>query len=116
MKQLPSRGFHVIAACLKTAPEDLKGMEEVEWVTDVDVSTEEGSKRLCDAVGDRNIEVVISNAGTAKHEGKTSVDSMFGHLGDMRYQFEVNTLGHIRVLHALEKNIPEGGKFIMVRA
>ncbi len=107
VKQYKSGGDEVIAAC-RTASDELKaaGMEIVE---NVDVTDDASVKRLADAVGDRKIDVLINNAGVLTRETFDDLD-----FDRMRWQYEVNALGPLRVTKALAGNLVENGKIGIV--
>jgi len=102
-RQWRARGDRVIAAC-RSASEALKdaGAEPVE---DVDVSRSEGVARLRQALEGEGIDVLYNNAGIMKSEGLDDMD-----FDRIREQFEVNTLGPLRVTHALLDRMGEGAK------
>jgi len=102
-KQYKNRGDEVIAAC-RVASDELRSAG-VEIVENVDVTDDESVMRLAAAVGDRKIDVLINNAGILTRETFDDLD-----FERMRKQFEVNTLGPLRVTRALAENLTEGGK------
>lgn len=106
-KQAADRGDTVIAAC-RTASDALKALN-VEVVEGVDVGTDEGAQRLADAVGDRTVDILINNAGILTRETLDDLD-----FERMRRQFEVNSLGPLRVTKALLGHLREGSKVAIV--
>ena len=106
-RQFKDRGDDVVVACRKPSPE-LKKLD-VELVEGVDVTDDKSVARLAAALEGRTIDVLVNNAGILSDE----------HLGDldfdrMRRQFEVNSLGPLRVTAALRKNLGEGSKIAFV--
>jgi NAD(P)-dependent dehydrogenase (short-subunit alcohol dehydrogenase family) len=108
VRQLAARGDTVIAACRAASPE-LEALEGVEIVAGVDVADEAGPAALSRLTGGRRVDVLINNAGVLTREAFDDLD-----YGRMRRQFEVNTLGPLRVTRALAANLGEGSKVAIV--
>jgi NAD(P)-dependent dehydrogenase (short-subunit alcohol dehydrogenase family) len=106
-KLLKERGFTVIAACRAGSPE----LEKlgVEVAQDVDVTDEEGVAKLAFAVRDRNVDLLINNAGILSADRLEAPD-----FTAIQKQFEVNALGPLRVTAALRKNLKQGSKVAMI--
>ena len=102
-RQLSGRGDDVIAVC-RSAGEDLAALG-VEVVEGVDVTNDDSVARLVSVVGDRRIDWLINNAGIL--EG-TSLDHL--DWSAMERQFQVNSLGPLRVTAALVPSLGEGSK------
>ena len=105
-RQLAARGDHVIAACRRTSPE-LDGLG-VEVVTGVDVGNSESLQLLTAAVGDRNIDLLVNNAGILRRDELESIDD--DAIDAMVEQFRVNSIGPILVTRALAANMSAGSK------
>ena len=105
-RQLAARGDHVIAACRRTSPE-LDGLG-VEVVTGVDVGNSESLQLLTTAVGDRNIDLLVNNAGILRRDELESIDD--DAIDAMVEQFRVNSIGPILVTRALAANMSAGSK------
>ena len=105
-RQLAARGDHVIAACRRTSPE-LDGLG-VEVVTGVDVGNSESLQLLTAAVGDRNIDLLVNNAGILRRDELESIDD--DAIDAMVEQFRVNSIGPIVVTRALAANMSAGSK------
>lgn len=97
------RGDNVIAVCRK-ASEDLKQLD-VEVIEGIDVSREEDVSQLREKLDGTRIDLLYNNAGIMRSE---SLDDM--NYEQIREQFEVNTLGPLRVTVALLDHMQEGGK------
>lgn len=102
-KQYVNRGDKVIAVC--RTPSDELRQSGAEIVENVDVTDDASVDRLAQAVGDRKIDVLINNAGILTRETFDDLD-----FDRMRTQFEVNTLGPLRVTKALSDKLTDGGK------
>jgi len=102
-QQLQARGDEVVAAC-RTASDALKAIG-CEVVEGVDVCEDAGVDFLAQTVGDRCVDVLINNAGVLTSERFDDLD-----FDRMRKQYEVNTLGPLRVTKALSDNLHEGSK------
>lgn len=108
---LAERGYAVIAACRESSPEldALAGKGGVEVVPGVDVTSDEAARRLVERVGDRQIDLLINNAGILSREGLDALD-----FDAIRRQFEVNALGPLRVTRALLPRLGRGAKVAIV--
>ena len=106
-RQLDSRGDEAIAVCRRSSP-DLKALG-VRIVEGVDVSDDGSAARLAETIGDTRLDVLINNAGILTVERLEDLD-----LDALRRQFEVNTLGPLRVTRALLSNLPRGSKVAII--
>ncbi len=106
-RQLVARGDEVIAACRAASPElEATGAEIAEGV---DVANEAGVAALSRRIGGRRIDLLINNAGILTRETFDDLD-----YDRMRRQFEVNTLGPLRVTRALAGSLGDGSKVAIV--
>ena len=106
-KQYAARGNEVITTC-RSASRELKaaGCEVVE---NIDVTSADSVAALAKIVGDRKLDILINNAGILTGESFDDLD-----FTRMRAQYEVNTLGPLRVTHALNTNLKDGAKIGIV--
>jgi NAD(P)-dependent dehydrogenase (short-subunit alcohol dehydrogenase family) len=107
VRQFRDRGEHVVAAC-RTATEELKELG-VEIAEGVDVTDDGSVKKFDESLGDRTIDILINNAGVLSDESLTDLD-----FDRMRNQFEVNSLGPLRVTAALRGRLANGSKVAIV--
>lgn len=105
--QLRDRGYHVIAACRRASPE-LEALG-VEVVSGVDVASDGVGARLAAAVAGRSLDLLVNNAGILTNESLADLD-----LDRIRRQFEINSLGPLRVTHALLPYLHSGSKVAIV--
>ncbi|MFQ5626301.1 MAG: SDR family oxidoreductase [Methyloligellaceae bacterium] len=106
-QQLWQRGDEVIAACRTTSAElAATGAEVIEGV---DVADDAAVARLAETLGGRTIDILINNAGLLTREGLDNLD-----WEAMRAQFEVNTLGPLRVTKALLPCLTSGAKVAII--
>ena len=106
-RQFKQRGDDVVAACRESSKELAK--LDVEVIEGVDV-TEDGSVgELAKALGDRTVDVLVNCAGILSDESLTDLD-----FDRMRRQFEVNSLGPLRVTAALRGNLGQGSKVAII--
>ena len=106
-RQLKDRGESVVAVCRKASEELAKlGVEVIERV---DVTDERSLARLVEALGSRTIDVLINNAGVLSDESLVDLD-----VDRIRCQFEINSLGPLRVTAALRGNLDRGSKVAIV--
>jgi len=101
------RGEQVTAVCRSSSAElDALGVRVIDGI---DVADSEGVKKLRDALGDYPIDVLLNNAGILRGDNFDSLD-----FDAMLEQFRVNSLGPLRVVHALADNLHKGAKVAIV--
>lgn len=97
------RGDTVIVGVRKSSPE-LDALD-VDVHTDVDVTNDEKVLLFKRALGDITVDTLINNAGILSSE-----DMLDMNYDRMRQQYEVNTLGPLRVTHLLSHLMARGSK------
>lgn len=107
-RELNQRGYQVLAACRQTAPA-LSALP-VEVAEGVDVTEAAGIERLAAAVGDRNIDLLINNAGILRWGDQLDALDVAG----IRNQFEVNALGPLLVTAKLRTRLQQGAKVALI--
>jgi len=107
VKEYIAKGDHVIALC-RSASEALSDLR-VEIITGVDVTSDASMTVVQKSLADRKIDLLIHNAGILGRERWPELD-----FEGMRAQFEVNTLGPLRVVQALRNNFSTHGKIAIV--
>jgi NAD(P)-dependent dehydrogenase (short-subunit alcohol dehydrogenase family) len=106
-RQLHARGDTVIAACRTSSLElDAVGCRVVDGI---DVGQNNVGDALLAALDDETPDVVVNNAGVARWD---TLDTL--HPDGAREEFEVNTLGPLRVTLALLPRLREGAKVAFV--
>jgi NAD(P)-dependent dehydrogenase (short-subunit alcohol dehydrogenase family) len=106
-KQASERGDQVIALCRK-ASDALKALD-VRVIEGIDVSNDNCAEFIKEALGDQQIDILINNAGVMSRQ---SIDDL--NFDETRWQFEVNSLGPLRVTKALFSNFKEGSKVAII--
>lgn len=106
-KQLKNRGDEVIAVCRHSSDELDKLGVQVE--TDIDISNEESIRALVKTLGGKAIDVLINNAGIYRQSSLSELN-----IDGIREQFEVNTLGPLRLTQALLPNLQQGSKIAIM--
>lgn len=102
-RQCVERGDDVVAACRRSSPElDALDLRVVEGV---DVATSEGVAKLAREVDGLHLDVLLNNSGILERGGLEDLDE-----DSLRRQFEVNSLGPLRVTRALLGNLGRGSK------
>ncbi|MDX1559073.1 MAG: SDR family oxidoreductase [Marinobacter sp.] len=96
-------GCDVIGVCRETSPELTEIAARI--VVGVDVTTEDGIRKLTDELKGQSIDLLINNAGLLQDEKLGSID-----FDSIRTQMEVNAYAPLRVAEALASQIPAGGK------
>jgi NAD(P)-dependent dehydrogenase (short-subunit alcohol dehydrogenase family) len=106
-KLYAARGDTVIAACRRSSPE--LGALGVEVVEGVDVTSDQVVGRLLEALGDRQLDRLVNNAGILE---RTSLDRL--DFDSIERQFRVNAIGPLRVTAGLRDHLAEGGKVFII--
>jgi NAD(P)-dependent dehydrogenase (short-subunit alcohol dehydrogenase family) len=106
-KQLQEKGYKVIAACRKSSQE-LDALKcQIE--TNFDVADEKSVKLLATKLKMIKLDALINNAGIL---GSMNIDNL--NYDSMRQQFEVNTLGPLRVSENFLPNLTKGSKIAII--
>lgn len=106
-KHYQAQGNTVIAVCrAKSQALDTLGVTVIDGI---DISDAKAIATLNQQLSDTQIDLLINNAGILRDE----------QLGDLNFktiqdQFEVNTLGPLRVTEALRDNLVEGSKIAFI--
>jgi NAD(P)-dependent dehydrogenase (short-subunit alcohol dehydrogenase family) len=106
-RQYRDRGDHVVGLC-RGQSDELAALG-VEIIDGVDVTDADSVAALAEALEGRKIDVLINNAGVLTDESLDRLD-----FEAMRRQFEVNSLGPLRVTAALRQNFASGSKVAIV--
>lgn len=106
-KALKAQGARVVAACRKPSP-SLEALG-VETISNVEVGSDDGVATLVTALGERRVDLLINCAGILKGSSLESLD-----FDSMRAQFEINSLGPLRVTAAVLPNLGEGSKVALI--
>ena len=106
-KQYKNMGHGVFAACRK-ASSALQKLN-VEIIDGIDLADETVGQKVAQQMKDTSIDLLINNAGILRDE----------RLGDLNMrsieeQFNVNTLGPLRITEALLPRIKDGGKIAFI--
>ena len=102
-RRLGERGDTVIGLC-RRASRELKD-SGARIIEGVDVTSDASMRELRAGLGDARIDVLVNNAGVLSREGLDSLD-----FDAIRRQFEINTLGPLRVTATCLGNLDEGSK------
>jgi NAD(P)-dependent dehydrogenase (short-subunit alcohol dehydrogenase family) len=102
-RQLSRRGDRVIATCRGDSP-DLDSLD-VRVVRGIDVAQDDSVDQLARALEGEPLDTLINNAGILSVESLERMD-----FDRIRAQFEVNTLGPLRVTRALLPNLRRGSR------
>ena len=106
-RQFAARGDDVIAVC-RSGSEQLDALG-VRVVAGVDVGDDACIAALRNALGDQPVDIVVNNAGILRRERFGEID-----YSSMIEQYQVNTLGPLRVTEALLDNLSAGSKVAIV--
>ncbi|MEO6076930.1 MAG: SDR family oxidoreductase [Dokdonella sp.] len=105
-KRYASRGDDVIGVCREGSEELTATGARVE--AGVDVTDGPALAELAKRLGDTRIDVLVCNAGILSKESFGDIDE--DGFERMRKQFEVNSLGPLRIVQALSAQLAEGAK------
>jgi len=105
--QYHERGDDVIGVC-RTSNDSLEKLG-IRVIDGINVADADGVAALRQAIGDQPIDVLINNAGILRRDRFGEID-----YDEMMLQYEVNTLGPLRVTEALEDSLHEGSKVAIV--
>jgi NAD(P)-dependent dehydrogenase (short-subunit alcohol dehydrogenase family) len=105
--QLHARGDSIIGVC-RSANDELDALG-IRLISGIDVGDGESVARLRDELVGTPLDVLINNAGILRADEFGSID-----YDDMLTQYNVNTLGPLRVTEALQANLREGSKVAIV--
>ena len=101
-----NRGDTVIATCRNSSDElEALGVE----VHPLDVTDNGSIEALSSALSSRTIDVLINNAGVLFGDSLHALD-----YAAMETQFQVNTLGPLRVTHGLLSHLQSGSKVVII--
>ena len=106
-KQLNARGDEVIGVC-RNSNDELDAMG-IRVINGIDVGDNACIAALRDALEDQPVDVIVNNAGILRREQFGDID-----YAAMVEQYEVNTLGPLRVTEALLDNLSAGSKIAIV--
>ena len=106
-RQLAARGDEVIATCRDTSPELQQLGLQVE--PGLDVTSDEAVAALAGRLAGRRLDRLIHNAGILTRESLEDLD-----FERMRLQYEVNTLGPLRLTAALLPCLGQGSQVIII--
>jgi NAD(P)-dependent dehydrogenase (short-subunit alcohol dehydrogenase family) len=106
-RQFKQRGDEVVAACRKAS--DGLAKLDVEVVEEIDVANDAAVGRLAASLEGRTIDVLVNCAGILSDESLGDLD-----FDRMRRQYEVNSLGPLRVTAALRGSLGKGSKVAIV--
>jgi NAD(P)-dependent dehydrogenase (short-subunit alcohol dehydrogenase family) len=106
-RQFKQRGDEVVAACRKSSDELAK--LDVEVVEEFDVTDDAAVRRLAKSLKGRKVDVLVNCAGILSDESLGDLD-----FDRIRAQYEVNSLGPLRVTAALKGNLGEGSKVAII--
>ena len=106
-KQLHQQGHQVTVLCRQPSAE-LNALG-VNIVSGIDVSQDSCIEAITQALAQQPVDLLINNAGILRDESLEQPN-----WATIREQFEVNTLGPLRVTHALLPNLVKGAKVALI--
>lgn len=106
-RQLAASGWHVVAAC-RHSSKALDGLRAT-IVPNIDVTDPAAVATLARKLEREHVDLLINNAGILAEDTLEDID-----YDSIREQFEVNTLGPLRVTTALLPNLHSGSKIAII--
>jgi len=106
-RQYRQRGEEVVAVCRNSSEELIK--LEVEIVEGVDVADDAAVGQLAASLEGRKVDVLVNCAGILSDESLGDLD-----FDRIRTQYEINSLGPLRVTAALRDNLGQGSKVAII--
>lgn len=104
---LKEKGFEVIALCRQSS-EELRS-QNVEVIEDIDMASPDLERQLKNAIGEKQIDLLINNAGIMRSTALGEIDFEL-----VSEQFLVNSVAPLRVCQALLPNLSSGAKIAMI--
>jgi len=106
-KHYLAKGWQVIGVCRQSSAE--LQQSGVEVIAGVDVTSEAAIRQLKQALGNRQLDLVVNNAGVFRNESLGNLDSQ-----SIIDQFLVNALAPLKVTEALLDNLATGAKLAFI--
>lgn len=106
-RQTAARGDDIIAVCRRPSAE-LEALG-VHVESGIDVSVQEDVDRLAERLAGTSIDLLINNAGVLTRQSLDRLD-----FDEIRRQFEINSLGPLRVTAGLRGQLKDGAKVAIV--
>jgi NAD(P)-dependent dehydrogenase (short-subunit alcohol dehydrogenase family) len=106
-RQMAARGDDVIAVCRQSSDELAE--TDVRIIEGIEVTDDAACQRLTDTLDGKTIDILVNNAGILKQDTLSGVD-----YGEMLEQYQVNTIGPLRITRALLDNLREGSRVAIV--
>ena len=78
-------------------------------ISGIDLQSNDAIRCLTEGLADRRIDLLISNAGILQDEQLGSLD-----IASIEQQFQVNALGPLRLVSALQANLSAGSKIALI--
>jgi len=107
-RQLKDR--HKVIAVCRSSSEPLDELG-VQVESGIDITRREDLSDLKQRLDGQTIDLLINNAGLLR---SSSLENIEDELDDWRAQFEVNSLAPLRVTSALQDQLADGGKVIII--
>jgi len=108
-RQIGDRGYRVIAVCRKASPE--LGALGVQVEEGIDITDRASLSDLADRLRGTRIDLLVNNAGLLI---SSTLDTVEDEIDSWRAQYEVNSLGPLRVTNALRNHLNDGGKVVII--
>lgn len=108
-RQLGDKGCRIIAVCRNASPE-LRALD-VQVEEGIDITDRTGLDDLAGRLRGTGIDLLVNNAGVLV---PSSLETIEDDLDDWRLQYEVNSLGPLRVTRALINHLNDGGKVVII--
>lgn len=107
-RELKEKTYQVYAVC-RTPSKELEELGVECIVNDIDVTDEASLSGLTQKLVGTKVDLLINNAGVLEVERWPEID-----FDKIKKQFEINSLGPLKVTQALKENLGEGSFVVMI--
>lgn len=108
-RQLTGKGYDVIAVCREASDALRETGARIE--DGVDVTDGRSLRRLRERLDGTRLDLLVNNAGVLRRGEPGRIEDQ---LDDCRLQFEINSLGPVRVTQALSDCLAEGSRVVII--
>ncbi|RUO77232.1 SDR family oxidoreductase [Idiomarina seosinensis] len=106
-RQYSEAGYKVSAVCRNNSKQLTE--LDVDIIEGIDVTKASDLLRMQETIGDKDIDILINNAGLLHNDELGDIDG-----GSLRAQYEVNAIAPLRVTEVLLDNLTEGSKVALI--
>ena len=101
--QFKKQGHEVIVTCRKPSHE--LSVHKIDTLSEIDVTNEKSLEKMTKALSPNSLDIIINNAGILHSNSLQNIN-----IDEIRAQFEINSLGPLRVTQALLPILKDNSK------